>query len=524
MHKSVRILLATASLAVLAGVTPAIAQDALTVETVNGPVQGMASQYNDAITVFKGIRYGADTGGENRFLPPQPVEPWDEVQQATSYGNACYGQPYPPILMAEEGADLDTSPMSEDCLFLNVWTPGLDDGKRAVMVWFHGGGFTSGSGGSIRYDGTNLAAGKDVVLVTVNHRLSGLGFMDLSAVGGEEYADSGIAGMLDIVQSLEWVRDNIAKFGGDPDNVTVFGESGGGSKVTTLLSMPAAEGLFHRAIAQSGINVAAIPAENGQANAQAAMEALGVDSVEALLAADAEAIATAPGNWGPVIGSALPRSPFAPDADPAGIDVPLMIGSNFNEANFFDKFTPLAPVDEAGLTEAFKTVPFTSGIAEENIAPLMEAYRAIFPDLEDHKVFQVIASDAWMTGMVQNVANLRAETDGPAWVYHFAMEQGARDGALGVPHTAEIAYAFDNLELSKVIVGEPDAEDQALADQMSTAWTNFAKTGNPNGEGLPEWPQWTSDNKAVMVFDEDAMVETDPFSARLEALNAARGD
>jgi len=514
-------LLIMSSLAVLASFGPALAQDAPTVDTTNGTIQGMASQYNDAVLVFKGIRYGGDTGGANRFLPPQPVEPWEGVQEATDYGARCYGLGYPPILMQEEGVDLDQTPMSEDCLFLNVWTPGLDDGKRPVMVWFHGGGFTSGSGGSIRYDGTNLASKKDVVLVTVNHRLASLGFMDVSALGGEEYADSGNAGMLDIVQSLEWVRDNIAAFGGDPENVTVFGESGGGSKVTTLMSMPAADGLFHRVIAQSGINLAAIPAETAQETAASAMEAVGADSFDALLEADPEELTNAPGNWGPVATPSLPRNPFVPDADPNGADIPLMIGSNLNEANFFNA-TPTEPVDEEGLRAAFAEGNFTRGIPEENIDELMDAYRGFFPDLEDHKVFQVLASDAWMTGLVQNVANLRAAADAPAWVYHFAMDQGARDGNIGVPHSSEIAYAFDNLDLSKALVGEPDEADRALAEQVSTAWTNFARNGDPNGEGLPEWPAWTEDNKAVMVFDEDTMLVVDPFSDRLAALAAAR--
>jgi para-nitrobenzyl esterase len=514
-------LLAMSSLAVIASVSPVIAQDASTVETVSGPVQGAASEHNDAITVFKGIRYGADTSGANRFRPPRPVEAWAEVQQATSYGNACYGLGYPPFLMQEEGADLDTSPMSEDCLFLNVWTPGLGEGERAVMVWFHGGGFTSGSGGSVRYDGTNLAAGKDVVLVTVNHRLGALGFMDVSATGGDEFADSGNAGMLDIVQSLEWVRDNITKFGGDPENVTVFGESGGGSKVTTLMSMPAAEGLFDRVIAQSGINVAAIPAETAQETAAAAMEALGAGSVDALQQVDPQMVTTVQGNWGPVATPSLPRNPFAPDADPRSTDIPMMFGSNLTEATFFNA-TPTEPVDDAGLKAAFAEGNFTRGIPEANVDVLMDAYRGIFSDAEDHVLFQILASDAWMTNLVQNVANLRTEAEAPSWVYHFAMPQGARDGALNVPHTAEIAYAFDNLDLSATLVGEPDTEDRALAAQMSTAWTNFAKTGNPNGESVPEWPQWTSETKSVMVFDEDPMAEVDPFSARLAALAAAR--
>ena len=313
--------LAACSLAVVLSGGASLAQDAMTVGTINGNVKGTASPTNSDVLVFKGLRYGADMGGPNRFKPPLPVEPWQDVQDASAYGNRCFGQGYPPILMQEEGADLDTSAMSEDCLFLNLWTPGLDDGKRPVMVWLHGGGFTSGSGGSVRYDGTNLASKKDVILVTVNHRLGGLGFMDLSAVGGDAYAQSADAGLLDIVQALQWVHDNIDKFGGDPSNVTIFGESGGGSKVTALMSMPAAKGLFSQVIAESGITISAIPADKAQATAKAAMEALGADSLDALMQADAESVATAAGSWGATIGAAMPRSPLAPEADPAGADI-----------------------------------------------------------------------------------------------------------------------------------------------------------------------------------------------------------
>jgi para-nitrobenzyl esterase len=517
MRNKFKRLLALVAATMLAGA--AVAQDGV-VQIAGGSVQGVESAFVPGVTVFKGLRYGADTGGANRFLPPQPVAPWDGVQTAANYGNACYGLAYPPFLMQEEGVDLDTSSMSEDCLFLNVWTPGIDDGKRAVMVWFHGGGFTSGSGGSIRYEASNLTSRKDVILVTVNHRLGALGFMDVSGIGGDAYADSGNSGMLDIVQSLEWVRDNIAAFGGDPSNITVFGESGGGSKVTTLLSMPSAKGLFHRVIAESGINIDAISAAAAQEATTAAQAALGVDSIDGLLAADAAAI-TVPGNWGPVAGSSLPRGPFAPDADPAAGDIPLMIGSNLTEATFFGN-TPIVPVDDAQLKEAFAKGNFTSRIAPDKIDTIMAAYRAALPGTPDHEVFQILASDAWMTGMVTNVANLRSTAPASTYVYNFAMRQGARDGALNVPHTSEIAYAFDNLDMAKALVGTPDAADQALAGVMSAAWTNFAKTGNPNGEGVPQWPAWTAADHAVMIFNETSAAATDPFADRLAALAAAK--
>ncbi|MGI6854573.1 carboxylesterase/lipase family protein [Mesorhizobium sp. 1B3] len=518
MKTSLSIAAAACGILVLPGLASAQQKP---VETTSGSVVGVESSYVPGVTVFKGIRYGADTGGENRFLPPKPAEKATEVYEAKEYGKACYGLGFPPFLMQEEGVDLDKSPMSEDCLFLNIWTPTIDAGKRPVMVWFHGGGFTSGSGGSIRYEGSNLVARKDVVLVTVNHRLGALGFMDVSDIGGEAYADSGNVGMLDIVQSLQWVHDNIAAFGGDPENVTVFGESGGGSKVTTLLSMPAAKGLFHKAIAQSGINMSAIPAEKAHETAEAAVAELKVDSIEALKRAAPDTITNAKGSWGPVIGRSLPRSPFDPDADPAGKDIPLMIGSNLTEATFFST-TPLSAVDEAGLKEAFAKGNFTAKIPAETIPELMTAYRAELSGTPDHEIYQIIASDAWMTRVVDKAAKLRADIGAPTYVYQFTMRQGARDGALNVPHTAEIAYAFDNLALAKALVGEPDEKDQALADLMSAAWTNFARTGNPQGEDVPEWPAFTSDRHAVMILGEQSEAAVDPFAQRLKALGAAK--
>ncbi|HLK82456.1 MAG TPA: carboxylesterase family protein [Xanthobacteraceae bacterium] len=247
------------------------------VETTAGKVSGLA---NGPLRIFKGIPYGAPTGGANRIMPPQKPQPWGGMREATQIGPRC-PQPPTPGLMPEEAVDLDKGPMSEDCLYLNVWTTSLEPAaKRPVMVWLHGGGYTVGSGGSVRYDGSNLARKRDVVAVTVNHRLNAFGFLDLSSIRGAKFADAGNVEMLDIVAALEWVRDNIANFGGDPGNVTVFGESGGGGKVSTLMAMPAAKGLFHRAIAQSGVALRGITADAAAATARALLGQLQVDGQE----------------------------------------------------------------------------------------------------------------------------------------------------------------------------------------------------------------------------------------------------
>ena len=423
--------------------------------------------------------------------------------------------------MQEEGADLDTSPMSEDCLFLNIWTPGLGDGgARPVMVWFHGGGFTSGSGGSVRYDGTNLAAGHDVVLITVNHRLGAFGFLDAAAMGGD--ANSGNAGMLDIVKALEWVRDNAEAFGGDPGNVTVFGESGGGSKATTLMAMPAAEGLFDKVIAQSGLATDAVSPEAAAEASSALMDALGAEDLDDLRAAPMEDIAAnMGGNWGPVSGDSLPRAGVDPSAEPASPGIPLMIGSNLTEATFFNAVPREEISDEEMRAYLTGDGPF-AGFSEAGVDDLIAAYREMNPDLPNHEIVQRIATDVWMNGRVTGVAEMRTAAEAPTYVYRFAMRQGAQGGALNVPHTSEIAYVFDNLDLSTALVGEPDADDRELAGQMSAAWADFARNGDPNAEGLPDWPPYTADQKAVMVLDESPEVVLDPYSEPLAAVAQAR--
>lgn len=491
------------------------------VKTTAGPVRGIKS---GAALAFKGIPYGASTGGANRFMPPQPVQAWTQVRDASAYGARAAGLGYPPFLMREEGVDLDTSPISEDCLMLNVWTPATDTStKRPVMVWYHGGGYTSGSGGSVRYDGSNLASRQDVVVVTVNHRLGALGFLYLAGLGGDKFARSSNLGMLDIVQSLEWVRDNIANFGGDPGNVTVFGESGGGGKVSTLMAMPAARGLFHRAIAESGTALRLATPDAATKMAQAVLEKLGVGAAnpEVLLTLPLEQIAAAtPGNIGPVVdGTTLPRHPFDPDGPALSAQIPMLLGSNLTEVTFFND-TPLDAIDDAKLLSSLAAY---TKLDADKVNGLVTLYRKSRPAAENQLIYQLIASDWWMTSNVHLQAERKADQGGaPAYVYQFGIRQGARGGKLNVPHTAEIAYVFDNLKLSTALVGEPTAEHQAMASRISSTWAAFARNGHPNGAGLPNWPAYSRSQRNVMLIDMQPKPAPASLAAEQAAINALK--
>ncbi len=483
------------------------------VQTTAGPVRG----YQDGgLSIFKGVRYGASPVGALRFKPPRGPEPWTEpvdvvslaapsIQSGLAAGERRVS-PGDPAAPGEPGS-------SEDCLFLNVWTPGLDTLKRPVMVWLHGGGFANGSGGAAMYDGAALARKGDVVTITVNHRLNVFGYLDLSQAFGADYAQSGVAGMLDLVLALEWVRDNIASFGGDPADVTIFGESGGGWKVSLLMAMPAASGLFHKAVIQSGPGLRGKPRGEATATAQALLDRLDARTPEALAAvptdtlshASVEGAADMMRLFTPVVdGEALPRDPFEPDAPPLAVNIPLLIGTNKDETTLFMLGHPrFGDFTEEDVDKQARTAVGNRALE------LVEAVRRARPDYSPTHLTCAIGTAAGMWRDSITLAERKAAQDAPVWMYRLDWETPAARGRLRSPHALEIPLVFDNVEAARSFVGRGD-DPQRLADQMSAAWLAFAHTGNPNAEGLPKWPAYSAADRATMIFDVESRVVNDP--------------
>jgi para-nitrobenzyl esterase len=500
-------------------------------ETTFGKVRGVDA---GGIKTFKGIPYGASTAGKNRFMPPQDPAKWTGVRDALAYGASAPQR--------EPGAAGNASSRSvaarglpdegEDCLVLNVWTPAVGDTrKRPVMVWCHGGGFATGSGSSPVTDGTNLAKRGDVVVVSINHRLNVLGFTNLAELGGKDYSQSGAAGMLDIVHALKWVRANIAQFGGDAGNVTVFGQSGGGRKVATLLAMPSAKGLFHRAIIESGATLKLVEPEQGARVARELMKNFGIDAgkwrdiqnvpLDKLMSAyfatqrgmkvDQMTMGFSPN----VDGVAIPTHPFHPQASPVSADVPLMLGSTRTELTSSADDAAFK-LDDAGLRSRL------GEMFREQASRILAVYREANPAASPADLYFLIASDDRYSAPVMKIAERRAALGkGPVYLYYFRWETPLDGGKYKAPHTVEIPFAFHNLDASPWTAGVPGIEP--LADQVSDAWLAFARGGNPNTPKLPQWPTFDVARRATMVFDTKSAVADDPLREQRIAMFAARG-
>lgn len=488
------------------------------VDTTSGPVQGLVE---DNIHSFKGVRYAAAPVGKQRFMPPQRPEKSAARIDATAFGAPC-------MQMASGSTAVPTSDYNlqlktvfptpsemkidnEDCLFLNVWTPNTDNKKRPVMVWFHGGGYAYGSSSWPVYDGENLARRGDVVVVTVNHRLNVFGYLHLAEMLGEDYASSGNAGMMDLVASLNWVRENIAALGGDSDNVTIMGESGGGSKVSNLMAMPGADGLFHKAVIQSGPGLTSTPAKAATENTRKVLAELGITNVKKQLSelqsATADellaAAADAGVSFGPVVdGRELPRHPFTPDAPKQSANVPILIGSNKDEMTIFQASEPwFGNFTEEDLIEYAAKIPKGESLLSE--------LRRIYPDYSPTHLRSAIDSIRFTLGSQMLAERKAAQNAAPAYMYFLTWETPVNQGALRSPHTLDMPLMFDNVEKSIPLVGS-GIEAQQMADQMSSAWVAFAKTGNPNTKEIPEWPVYDANKRATMIFNLESKVVNDP--------------
>jgi para-nitrobenzyl esterase len=488
--------------------------ESVTAPTASGTVRGIVSS---GVNVFKGIHYGGTTAGKNRFMPPTKPTAWTGTRDALAYG------PTAPQTTGAGGARGGGLAESEDCLVLNVFTPALGSGRgRPVMVWLHGGGFSTGSGSGAVLDGTNLAKASDVVVVTINHRLNVFGFSYLGDAAGPEFALSGGAGMLDIVAALEWVRDNIDRFGGDPNLVTIFGQSGGGRKVATLMAMPTAKGLFHRAIIESGAVLRLTTREDANHATELLLAELGLAKGQArelqnvpmaqLLAANAAVNAKLtprePGqtaNSPTVDGKAIPVHPWDPGGPALSANIPLLIGYARTEETLYDRPTPeTLALDEAGLK--LRAAKRIGGDPER----VIEAFRKAYPGATPWDLWILIATDHPRGAYSRELAKRKAAQAGaPAYLYRFDWETPEGGGHMRSPHTVEIPFVFNNINVAGPLISKmPEAH--ALAAKVSAAWATFARTGNPNTSSLPKWPAYSAASRDTMLFNNTSRVEQDP--------------
>jgi para-nitrobenzyl esterase len=514
----------------------ALGQDAkaapgATVETTLGKVRGTTRA---GVQTFRGVPYAASSGGANRFMPPTKRQPWNNVREAYQLGlrapqrNSDFFGQVPKIFEVMCPAE----PMGEDCLVLNVWAPSTTGGrKRPIMVWLHGGGYTSGSGGFLCYSGQELARKHDVIVVTVNHRLTVFGYLYFAGIGGEKYAKSSNVGMLDIVAALEWVRDNASAFGGDAGNVTIFGQSGGGGKVSALMAMPPAKGLFHRAIIESGADVKGVPVDVANKSAEMFLSRLNLkpDQVDELQKLSMEQLLAAippgggPGSPGlalaPVVdGSTLPSGPFDPTAPDMSANIPLLIGTTETEVTFFPNQV-LDPIDDASLRAHVKQT--LAKASDAQVDEVIAAYRKGRPGVANTDLYLALASDATFRAGVLTEADRKAAQKAAVYQYYFTWKSPVEDGRLRSFHTLEIPFVFDNVDSATSMTGT-GPERQALADKVSGAWVAFARSGNPNHEGLPTWASFDTTKRATMVLDNECKLVNDPHSEEQRLLHSVQ--
>ena len=503
------------------------------VETESGKIAGYDS---GGIVTFKGIPYGATTAGQGRFMLARKPTPWTGTRSTWHWGwtapqniNSSWGGRRAGWHHDDESLMFqwtDGNP-SEDCLCVNVWTPALDNKKRPVMFWIHGGGFVNGHSNELAtYDGENLARRGDVVVVSVNHRLGPLGFMNLREYG-DQYADSGNAGVLDLVAALKWVQTNISNFGGDPGTVMIFGQSGGGGKVSALMGMPAAKGLFHRAVIESsGTPIHQIHEADAAKTTAAMLKELNIeksslsklhevrfeDIIEASVTLAKRGAADGVGGWGPVIdGRSLMRHVWDPAAPEPAASVPLLVGSVLNEMGNSVQMGD-AKLEEMSMDEVRKRMSKQFPQTDAVIGAIQKAHTI-------RKPFDIYSLSQGLPRRVDAVkmASLKAgQGKAPAYAYKFVWQSPMVDGRARAYHCSELPFVFFNSErCSSMTGGGP--EPMALAEKISDAWINFARKGDPNHAGLPKWPAFSKETKPTMVFDNQCELKTNFDDAQVEA-------
>jgi para-nitrobenzyl esterase len=521
------------------------------VEVQSGRLRGVS---NAGVQIFKGIPYGAAPTGPRRFLPAVAPAPWTGVLDATEYGRRFY-QPFRPMI-PEVGDNLTGSgPMSEDALRLNVWTPATGQGRRPVMIWSHGGGQRTGSGNSIFYDGADLARKHDVVVVTTTHRLNAFAYLWLAGIPGtgERFADSANLGVRDIALALRWVRDNIGQFGGDPGNVTIFGQSGGGGKTAMLTALPEAKGLFHRAIIMSTLYETAVRGDSTEDAVEVGEELLGrlgirpadaarlqdlpperiIDALTGGGAAGGQSGQSGPPRdlslrFVPVVdGKTLPAHPFEP-ASPFSADIPIMTGSNECEGipygNPNDAYWTTIVTTDAELRDRAKR---TFSIDDAEADRVIALYKSHRPDQTNDELAAVMSGDNSNLRYAGHTIAERKHAQGraPVYLYQFNWRSPLRNGRLRSMHGMELPFVFNHPDLISFMTGN-GPERAELAEKMSGAFAAFARTGNPNYSGIPRWDAWTPDRFQTMVFDREIKAENDPFGEirrTVAALRARRG-
>ncbi len=503
------------------------------VETCYGKLAG---SYEAGIECYRGIPFAAPPLGERRFCAPEPPEPWTGARDAIRYGMSC-PQSARRLQILPTGAQ---NPLSEDCLTLNVWTPAADHGKRPVIVYIHGGAFRRGEGSSPLYAGTRLVPRGDLVLVTLNYRLGALGFMDLSSVGGASRGASANPGLLDQIAALEWVRDNIAAFGGDPANVTLCGESAGGMCIGSLMAMPRARGLFRRAILQSGAAHNYLTPDQAARVTSQLLEGLGVpggssdqDALDRLFGASPDELLAAQAHvdqrlmdalgtiwFQPVIDPAtLPRAPLEAIQDGSARGVSLLIGTNLEEWNFFCLLDPTVQnLTEAGLLERVRDrvaealgPALSPNLLYARAARIVEVYTKARSGASPAQLFSAIETDRVFRVPAIRLAEAQRAHAERVYKYLFTYRSPALDGRLGSCHALDLPFVFGHTQMEPLagLIGA-GAHVERLSEQMMDAWIRFAHDTDPGHPGLPEWRQYTPEERQTMLLGPDCEPASDP--------------